>query len=87
MTCGCTHEKELHNHGTDFCKVEGCGCCEFITNTEEWKEAKARWDWEAKEEDRMWEEVYAQEEQERKDNEPPSGWTDLGNPGGTKFCY
>ncbi len=44
--CGCGHEKALHNHQTDFCKVEGCGCCLFISDVAEWKEAKARWDWE-----------------------------------------
>ncbi len=85
--CGCGHEKAFHNHETDSCKVEGCGCYEFIADVKEWQEAKARWDYEDAEDARMWDEVYRQEEQERADNEPPSGSTDLGNPGGTKFCY
>lgn len=85
--CGCGHEKVLHNHQTDFCKVEGCGCCSFISDVAEWKEAKARWDWEDAEEAKMWNEVYRLEQQERIDNEPPSGSTDLDNRGGTTFNY
>jgi hypothetical protein len=37
--------------------------------------------------ERMWDEAYDQEEAEREDNGPTSGSTDLGNPGGTTFCY
>ena len=87
MICGCTHKKEFHSHGTDFCKIEGCGCCEFITDMQEWKKAKARWDWENVEEAKAWNEICAQEEMERQDNKSPSGWTNLDNPGGTTFCY
>jgi hypothetical protein len=81
MTCGCTHEKELHNHGTDFCKVEGCWCHEFISDIKEWKKAKFRWDWEDAEDSRLENEAFTQ------DNDESSGWTDLGNRGGTTFCY
>ena len=85
--CGCGHEKAAHNHQTDFCKVEGCGCCQFISDVAEWKAAKARWDYESAEDDRAMDEVYRQEQSEREDNELPSGSTDLGNRGGTTFCY
>ena len=85
--CGCGHDPVAHSHQTDACNVENCGCCEFIADPAAWKEAKARWDWEDAEDARMWDEVYRQEEQEREDNEPPSGSTDLGNRGGTTFCY
>ena len=51
------------------------------------KESEARRDYEDAEDARIWDEVYRQEEQEREDNEPPSGSTDLGNRGGTTFCY
>ena len=87
MVCGCTHEQELHDQEEYECKVKGCGCCQFITDVEEWKRMKERWDWEDAEDNRMWAEVRRQEQAEREDNEPPSGSTDLGNPGGTKFCY
>ena len=87
MKCGCGHEKKLHNHQTDFCKVDGCGCCEFISNVAQWQEAKTRWDYESVEDERMWDEVFRQEQLEQEDNEPPSGSTDLSNHGGTTFCY
>jgi len=91
MVCGCTHEQELHKHQTDSCKVEGCGCCQFILDIEEWKKAKARWDYEDAEDTRILDDMYrqgeAEAEQIREDNEPLSGSTDLGNRGGTEFCY
>jgi hypothetical protein len=87
MICGCTHEKELHSHGTDFCKVEGCDCDIFISDIQKWKEEKARRDWEDAQDARIWDEVYAQEDVERADNDDSSGSTDLGNPGGTTFCW
>lgn len=33
------------------------------------------------------EEAFDQEQLDRDDNGPDSGWTDLGNPGGTTFCW
>jgi len=85
--CGCKHSKADHNHETDFCKIEGCGCQEFIVDENEWKEAKERWTYEAIEDERLESEAFHQEILEQEDNEFPSDWTDLDNPGGTKFCY
>ena len=85
--CGCKHSEEQHNHSTDFCKVEGCGCQEFITDENEWREAKERWVYEGIEDERLLTEAFHQELLEQDDNGHGSGWTDLGNPGGTKFCY
>jgi len=85
--CGCTHEKQVHNHSTDFCKIEGCVCQEFIPSEEEWKEAKERWDYESDIDERMLSEAFHQRDVARDDNEYPSGSTDLGNRGGTTFCY
>ena len=89
--CGCGHDRATHNHETDFCKVEDCGCCEFISDIKEWREAKARWDYEDAEDARIDMELFWQENADRKarqeDNDPSSGSTDLGNRGGTTFCY
>lgn len=92
ILCGCGHTKAEHNHHTDFCWVDGCvGCCEFIPDIKEWREAKERWDYEADLDEQMMAEAFHQEQQERKqqqlDNEYPSGSTDLGNRGGTVFCH
>ena len=89
--CGCGHERADHNHGTDSCRFGDCGCCEFITDVERWKDEKARWDWEGTEDERILHKLFLEEhaarETEREDNEPPSGSTDLGNRGGTTFCH
>ena len=90
--CGCGHPKTEHNHHTDGCRAEGCvGCCEFIPDIEKWREAKERWNCEAEIDEKMMAEAFHQERNEhrqrRLDNELPSGVTDLGNRGGTKFCY
>ncbi len=87
MTCGCGHDETIHNHQTDACKADDCGCCEFITDIQEWKNAKARWDWENAQDEGYEAEAFHQARLEREDNEPPSGSTDLGNLGGTTFCY
>lgn len=68
MLCGCGHEKELHDH-TDNCIAEGCSCYQFISDVQKWKEARERWDWENKEDERIWNEIYEQDEWFRKDNE------------------
>ena len=85
--CACTHLTTAHKHGTHECQVPECGCQYVITDPEEWKLAKERWDWEDAEDERCWTEVYAQQDAERQDSEYPSGSTDLGNKGGTTFNY
>ena len=35
----------------------------------------------------LWHNENTEREAEEEDNEPPSGSTDLGNRGGTTFCY
>jgi hypothetical protein len=87
MTCGCTHEDHVHELKTNNCTVQDCRCYEFITDVEAWKYTKLRWEAEDAEDERAWDDVYRQEQRDREDNEPPSGWTDLGNPGGPTFCY
>jgi len=39
------------------------------------------------EEEHFWEELCHREKTERKDNEPPSGSTDLDNLGDIEFCH
>ncbi len=85
--CGCTHDNAQHYHQIGSCMVEGCGCQEFIEDREKWQEEKERWVWESAEDERLLSEAFHQEQMEREDNEPPSGSTNLGNPGGTTFCY
>ena len=58
--------------------------CDDDTNPDLYKDREA---YEDAEDERLWQEVFDQELAEREDNGPSSGSTDLGNRGGTTFCY
>jgi hypothetical protein len=89
--CGCGHSMVDHDHQRDFCTIESCHCHEFIADVEKWKAEIGRWEYEDAQDDKDDWEIFLQENDEREfrrqDNEEPSGTTDLGNRGGTTFCY
>jgi hypothetical protein len=61
--------------------------CDDCTDPALYADDEDRQAWEDAEDNRLWTEAFHQEQLEQADNDESSGSTDLGNRGGTTFCW